>query len=104
MTESMAIDNSGIYPSKTNLFACGSRYYKWANVYTTKLNNGADLAVPTTGGTIARVEDIADAVANIDALPDQSGNAGKVLTTDGSTASWQEPQGGGTKIIIKRYN
>ena len=49
-------------------------------------------------------KDIADAVANIDALPDQTGNAGKVLTTDGSTASWQEPQGGGTKIIIKRYN
>lgn len=26
-------------------------------------------------------------------LPDQTGNAGKVLTTDGETASWQEPSG-----------
>lgn len=25
-----------------------------------------------------------------DLLPDQTGNAGKVLTTDGSTVSWQE--------------
>lgn len=47
---------------------------------------------------------IADAVSNIDALPDQTGNAGKVLTTDGSTASWQEAPAGGTKVIIKRYS
>lgn len=65
MTETMAIDNAGIYPSKTNVYACGSRYYKWANVYTTKLNNGANLAVPTTGGTLARIEDIDAAVGDI---------------------------------------
>lgn len=28
--------------------------------------------------------------ADIDALPDQSGNGGKYLTTDGTTASWSE--------------
>jgi hypothetical protein len=32
---------------------------------------------------------------NIDALPDQTGNAGKYLTTDGSTASWDTVEGGG---------
>jgi hypothetical protein len=31
----------------------------------------------------------------IDALPSQSGNAGKFLTTDGSTASWAASSGGG---------
>lgn len=36
-------------------------------------------------------------------LPDQSGNAGKVLTTDGTTASWQDAPASGTKVIIKRY-
>lgn len=46
---------------------------------------------------------IADAVSNIDALPDQTGNAGKVLTTDGSTASWQDPSGG-TTITLKEYD
>lgn len=36
-------------------------------------------------------------IANIDALPAQTGNAGKFLTTDGTTASWAEvAQGGGT--------
>jgi hypothetical protein len=40
---------------------------------------------------------------NIDALPDQTGNAGKVLTTDGTTASWQEPSGG-TTITLKEYD
>ena len=39
---------------------------------------------------------------NIDSLPDQSGNAGKVLTTDGTTASWQEPTGG-TKVIFREW-
>lgn len=38
-----------------------------------------------------------------EALPDQNGNAGKVLTTDGETASWQEPAVY-TRITIKRYN
>ena len=35
------------------------------NVYTKKLNNGADINVPTTGGTMALVEDIDAAVGNI---------------------------------------
>lgn len=33
-------------------------------------------------------------------LPDQTGNTGKFLTTDGSTASWTEP----TRIIIRRWS
>ena len=32
----------------------------------------------------------------IDSLPSQSGQSGKYLTTDGSTASWAEVSGGGT--------
>lgn len=43
----------------------GCSDFKWVNVYATKLNNGADLAIPTTGGTIARIEDIDAAVGNI---------------------------------------
>lgn len=38
---------------------------KWATIYVTKMNNGADLAVPTTGGTLARVEDIDAVVGDI---------------------------------------
>ncbi len=96
-----------------------------AGVATIATNNGLDIVAQTKFDTAPTTDDnttyadalevslmrkaqvataIADAVANIDALPDQTGNAGKVLTTDGSTASWQEPQDGGTKVIIKRYN
>lgn len=47
-------------------------------------NNDAKLIVPDTAGTLARLEDL----ENIDALPDQTGNSGKFLTTNGTTASW----------------
>jgi hypothetical protein len=36
----------------------------------------------------------------VDALPDQSGNAGKTLTTDGTTASWQVASAGASKSTI----
>lgn len=62
----------------------GDTYYPWDNVYAKKLNNGADLNVPTEGGTLARLEDLGAS------LPDQTDNAGKFLTTDGTTTSWGE--------------
>lgn len=45
---------------------------------------------------------LSEAIAEFEALPDQTGNAGKVLTTDGTTASWQEPAGG-TKVIFREW-
>lgn len=36
----------------------GNNSHKWRRVYGQNLNNGADIAVPTTGGTMALVEDI----------------------------------------------
>ena len=38
----------------------GSNEHPWVNVYTEKLNNGADIAIPTTGGTMALLSDIPD--------------------------------------------
>lgn len=38
----------------------------WSKVYTQKLNNGADITVPTTGGTIALAEDIAESITTKD--------------------------------------
>jgi len=71
---------------------------------TTDLSAKAPLASPTFTGTpaaptaaqgtdttqIATTEYVQTELANVDALPDQSGNGGKYLTTDGSTASWAE--------------
>ena len=52
---------------------------------------------PSVGGTNANlVKQIVDeAIANIESLPDQTGNSGKFLTTDGTTASWGTPAGSG---------
>lgn len=36
----------------------------------------------------------------VDALPSQSGNAGKTLTTDGTNASWTVPSAGASKSTI----
>lgn len=95
-----------------------------AGVVTIATNNGLDIVAQTKFDTAPTTDDnttyanaldvslmrkaqvataIADALANIDALPDQTGNAGKVLTTDGSTASWQDPSGG-TTITLKEYD
>ena len=72
---------------------------KWKRTYTNIINNGADLLVPTEGGTLARLEDL----ENIDALPDQTGNAGKFLKTDGSEASWEDVPPSVT-ITLKEYD
>ena len=52
-------------PMVDNFGRIGMPSKRWAYVHTTKLNNGADLIVPTEGGTLARVEDIAAAVGDI---------------------------------------
>ena len=61
--------NSGgtkdLSPYLSNTATLGAGNKKWANVYTTKLNNGADLTVPTESGTLARIEDINAAVGDI---------------------------------------
>ena len=62
----------------------------------------APLASPTFTGTVtlpatgagateAVRKDYADGLAFATALPAQTGNAGKLVTTDGTTASWQLP-------------
>ena len=57
-------------------------------------NNSLKLATTSTGidvtGTVAATSFTGDggSLTGIDALPTQTGNAGKYLTTDASTASW----------------
>lgn len=80
-------------------FSLGTSFYRWGTIYVTEIayrNN--IIAVPDKAGTMALLEDL----ENIDALPDQTGNAGKVLMTDGEQASWQEPAGG-TKVIFREW-
>lgn len=82
-----------------NLRSLGTSSVRWKNVYTQNINNGADLAVPTEGGTLARLEDL----ENIGALPDHTGNAGKFLKTNGTKASWEDVPPSVT-ITLKEYD
>ena len=73
ITPSGILNMAGLSLSSTGSISCmptgdydiGSQTIKWRRVYATKLNNGADLTVPTEGGTLARMEDINAAVGDI---------------------------------------
>ena len=56
-----------------------------------QLDDKASLASPTFTGT---VDFTSSTVIGIDALPSQTGNNGKYLTTNGTTASWATVSGG----------
>lgn len=53
-------------PDTNDRWKLGYSGYSWQNVYTKKLNNGADIAIPTTGGTLVLAEDIAESVTTKD--------------------------------------
>ena len=55
----------GFSYNKNNLAELGTSTYRWKTVYTKTINNGADIAIPTTGGTMALKEDIDAAVGDI---------------------------------------
>jgi hypothetical protein len=54
------------------------------------LNNVGDVVITSVAtGQVLQYNGTNWVNADIDALPDQSGNSGKYLTTDGTTASWE---------------
>lgn len=48
----------GFLPGGKGVYSLGRVGCTWKSVYTGKLNNGADIAIPTEGGTMARLEDL----------------------------------------------
>lgn len=69
--DGLALSNvSKIIPSFIPDGEIGSSAYRWVKIYAktvfaNTINNGADIAIPTTGGTMALKEDIDAAVGNI---------------------------------------
>ena len=55
-----AIGYNRIRSEKDNFGVIGDSDYRLKNIYTYLLNNGADIAIPTTGGTLALTSDIPD--------------------------------------------
>jgi len=63
----------GLFPANpSEPCTLGFSNRKWANVYTQKLNNGADLELPTKAGTIALVSDIEDILKKYGLIPDNT--------------------------------
>ena len=61
----------GIVPiSRESSFSLGYSSSPWPNVYTKKLNNGADLELPTKAGTIALLSDIEDILKKYNLIPE----------------------------------
>ena len=56
--------------------------------------------VPETTAKKVSISQLNDYIGS-KVLPDQTGQSGKVLTTDGTDASWQDPTGGVTSVNTK---
>lgn len=56
--------SAGVFSTTYSSGTLGNTSRKWANTFTAKINNGADIAVPTSGGTMARIEDINNKITN----------------------------------------
>tara|TARA_R110000824_G_scaffold158542_1_gene332530 strand:+ start:9362 stop:10867 length:1506 start_codon:yes stop_codon:yes gene_type:complete len=87
------------YLINTNGYLQDSNNLSELNSAATALTNLGLTATATelnyTDGVTSSIQSQID---NIDALPSQTGNAGKVLTTDGTNPSWGDTNGFGTPI------
>jgi hypothetical protein len=79
------------YELDTNKLKVGDGTTSWSALdYLVDLDSIFNSPTLTGLTDFQGIVDFSDAVVvGIDALPDQTGNDGKYLTTDGNTASWQ---------------
>ena len=73
-TDIIGISNTlGIFPAKRNSgISLGFDGRPWKITYTTMLNNGADIEIPTKGGTMALVSDIEDILRQHGLIPPET--------------------------------
>lgn len=72
-----------LLPDYDNSRNLGDSKTRWKTIYTYNLNNGEDLAVPTSGGTLARIEDIPE--IPVQSVNNKTGDV--VLTSDDINAT-----------------
>lgn len=53
VTGSVRLSSGNFYSNYDGGYTLGTSAYRWYSVYTQRINNGADITVPTTGGTMA---------------------------------------------------
>lgn len=54
------VTGGAIRPDTNNTGSLGTSALKWGNVYTTKINNGGDITIPTSSGTMALTSNLND--------------------------------------------
>ena len=59
---------TSLFPGRNNYITLGDDRFRLKNVYTYLLNNGEDIAIPTTGGTMALLSDIPSGVTTDSSL------------------------------------
>lgn len=90
---SYSFKDSGFYPQSSTQ-ELGTSSNPWRCLYTGIINNGEDLIVPTSGGTLARLEDIPESgggdTIQFEQLPTPSADyAGKILQYIGEDGTYK---------------
>lgn len=67
-------NGSAFYPNFNSNTFLGLPGKRWATVYTLKINNGADITIPTTGGTMALLSDIPSTEVSSGVFTENLGN------------------------------
>lgn len=97
LTQASASTTYATKTELTNLIDGAPETLNTLNELAAALGDNADvLSLYLTVANASTVYATKVELENIDALPSQTGNAGKYLTTDGTTASWGTVSGGGT--------
>ena len=102
---------NGFVPASNNVRDLGSSSLKWEAVYAGVLNNGANLVIPTKGGTLATMDDVELAARSGTQLTDQGVWYAKMYAAtvppaaeDGTNyADFSQVAGKGNPIIVT-YN
>ena len=90
-----------VNPGKLRLYSSSQNSYVGLRGFTDPLGSTYTLQMPNGVGTIGQVLKLGTVGPTTelewgDGLPDQSGQAGNFLKTDGTTATWAQAAGGGT--------
>ena len=67
-------DGPNFYPTFNGNSSLGLSNNRWSTVYTLKINNGADITIPTTGGTMALLSDIPSTEVSSGVFTENLGN------------------------------
>ena len=79
----------------------GESYHKWTSIYATKLNNGGDISIPTSSGTLALTSQIPTVATTSTAGLVKPDGTSITITNDGTITA--VGGGGGSNIMLQGH-